>query len=264
MHRREIAFACVCAWFVSVGPNSLQAGDSSRSTERLQQTQAVNLEAIIEAQLPSGAAPGFRVADPYSPEASKAIELWHSNPANHAVVCALRFTNSEQFRYELREFESSTAASEAGYVVTHHGRCGSCSSLADLAVYLRKPDLTTPARQCARRFGLERKKTCFEESVGFTPWCAESWAYNADNTRRECLTTCIADYGFFNLLFNRSPGQNVDDSGRLRPCLQCDEDESGDGFKFSAGRTRRNSGIESAIPRPESEVYPVDHSAYFQ
>jgi hypothetical protein len=44
---------------------------------------------------------------------------------------------------------------------------------------------------------------------------------------------------------------------------QCDENKSGAGFKFSAGRTRRNSGIESAIERSESEIYPVDHSAYF-
>jgi hypothetical protein len=46
--------------------------------------------------------------------------------------------------------------------------------------------------------------------------------------------------------------------------LQCDEDQSGAGFKFSAGRTRRNSGIESAIKRAETEIYPVDHEAYFQ
>ena len=61
----------------------------------------------------------------------------------------------------------------------------------------------------------------------------------------------------------RRPGGNVNASGQLRPCLQCDEDNSGPGFKYSAGRTRRNSGIESAIPRADSELYPVDHSAYF-
>jgi outer membrane lipoprotein-sorting protein len=31
----------------------------------------------------------------------------------------------------------------------------------------------------------------------------------------------------------------------------------------NAGRTRRNSGIRTAIQRPELEIYSVDHSAYF-
>ena len=38
--------------------------------------------------------------------------------------------------------------------------------------------------------------------------------------------------------------------GSLNDCLQCDEDVSGPNFKFFSGRTRRNSGIPSAIMRP--------------
>ena len=253
------------AWAVLACQQTLLAADSSGLIDRLQRTQAVNLESIVDSQFPdSGAANDFRVADPYSTEAAATVNRWWSADGGESEVCAIRFVDSDQVRYELGSFESPGAATEAGFVVTHQGRCGSCSGLADLAVYLQTPDLTTPARQCARRFGLEGKKRCFEERIGCTPWCAESWAYNADHTKQECLGTCVADYGLFNLLFNRYPGPNTNDAGQLRPCLQCDEDQSGPGFKYSAGRTRRNSGIESAIPRPDSEIYRVDHSAYFQ
>lgn len=265
MRRLGILILILGTWTASACLQNVLAADSSGLIERLQRTQAVNLESIIDGQFPQSiTANGFRVADPYSTEAAEIVNQWSSAEGRESEVCAIRFVDSERVRYELRAFESSGAATEAGFLVTHQGRCGSCSGLADLAVYLDRSDLTTPARECARRFGLERKKRCFEKTVGFTPWCAESWAYNANHTRKECLGTCITDYGFFNLLFNRYPGPNTDDTGQLRPCLQCDEDESGAGFKFSAGRTRRNSGIESAIPRPRFEMYPVDHSAYFQ
>jgi hypothetical protein len=205
------------------------------------------MEAVIGEQFDQSKSPhGFRVADPYQPKTRKAVQLWRSNPIRDTQVCGIRFVDNDKIDYELSDFDSAAAASEAGYLITHQGRCGSCSTLKDLSIYLAFPDLTTPARQCARKAGR-----------------AESWAYNARNTRQQCLGACIADYGFLNLVFGRYPGANVDESGQLRPCLQCDEDHSGDGFKFSAGRTRRNSGIKSAIKRQGSEIYPVDHSAYF-
>ena len=233
--------------------------------ERLEQTNAVNIDAIIEAQFRNAeAGGGFSVVDPYGKQAAETLRNWQPDTSGGNRVCALRFTGADQTGYELRDFESPGFAAAAGFIVTHQGRCGSCSTLQDLAVYLADPDLTTPARQCARRFGLARKKQCFEEKIGFTAYCAESWAYNARNTKNACMGTCIADYGLFNLLFRRYGDSNLTEAGQLRPCLQCDEQQSGPGFKYSAGRTRRNSGIESAIPRPESEFYPVDHSAYFE
>eukprot|EP00924_Labyrinthula_sp_SR-Ha-C_P000801 augustus_masked-scaffold_7-processed-gene-4.65-mRNA-1 protein AED:0.17 eAED:0.17 QI:0/-1/0/1/-1/1/1/0/341 len=45
---------------------------------------------------------------------------------------------------------------------------------------------------------------------------------------------------------------------RLNPCLQCDECRSGPIFQRVSGRTRRNSGIQSAIDRPG--VIPIDHN----
>ena len=41
------------------------------------------------------------------------------------------------------------------------------------------------------------------------------------------------------------------------PCLQCDECRSGPIFQKVAGRTRRGSGIQSAIERPG--VLPLVH-----
>jgi hypothetical protein len=223
------------------------------------------MDDIISDQFPNLAPEsGFQLINPYSAEARATVRDWQNGAGGEASVCAVQFTGTGQRDYELGNFDSTTTAIEAGFSVTHQGRCGSCSTLRDLAVYMSKPDLTTPARQCARRFGLDRKKRCYEEEIGFTSHCAESWAYNAQNTRRECSSTCIGDYGLLNLIFRRYPGENTDVSGQLRPCLSCDENLSGPGFKYSAGRTRRNSGILSAITRPESEVFKVDHSAYFQ
>jgi hypothetical protein len=263
MQAREVS--CLLILCVLIPAAHAQPVSADGLVGRLQQTRAVNIEAIVRGQFTEvAAAQGFRVTDPYRGRAAAIVERWYQAPANESEVCALRFTGAERIAYELNGFTSPAAASAAGFTVTHQDRCGTCSTLRDLAVYLSTPDLTTPARHCARRIGLRRKKRCFEEEIGLTPWCAESWAYNANNTRDECLGTCIADYGFFNVLLGRYPGSNADTSGQLRPCLHCDEEKSGPGFKYSAGRTRRNSGIESAITRPGSELFKVDHGAYFR
>jgi hypothetical protein len=242
----------------------LQAAEPEPLNGRLQQTRAVNIDAIIDSQFVNvRVTRGFRVADPYSPESKKTLQVWNREPLRDEAVCALRFVDDSKVEYELRDFDTSLAATESNFMVTHQGRCGSCSTLQDLAIYLVSPDLTSPARKCARISGLKRKKQCFQEKIGFTDYCAESWAYNARHTRQECLGVCIADYGFFNLVFGRYRGPNVDETGQLRPCLQCDETESGAGFKYSAGRTRRNSGIESAIQRLDADIFHVDHSVYF-
>ena len=257
----QLLIGMLCTW-MCVQP--LFADTFASLLERLQQTRALNIDAVIETQFSDADfVDGFSVADPYGRGAAETVSHWQADSGHETEVCAIRFNSEEQLEYELRGFESPAMAATHGYIVTHQGRCGSCSTLEDLAIYLATPDLTTPARQCARRLGMSGKKQCFEEVIGFTPYCAESWAYNARRTRQQCLGVWVGVYGFFNLLFKRYPGDNVNESGQLRPCLQCDEDKSGPGFKYSAGRTRRNSGIESAIPRSDSELFPVDHSAYF-
>lgn len=264
MIRSAFTRRLLCIWLAVFCPQALHAESQNALVDRLLQTQAVNIGAIIEAQFDDAdAARGFRVADPYTQTANKAVQHWYLSATSKDEVCAIRFLDANHSRYELKDFGSAALAIETGYKITHQGRCGSCSGLRDLATYLAVPDLTSPARQCARRIGLKRKKQCFQQTIGFTPYCAESWAYNALHTRQQCLGTCIADYGLVKLIFGHYSGPNSNEAGQLRPCLQCDEDNSGAGFKFSAGRTRRNSGLKSAIERHESEIYPVDHTVYF-
>jgi hypothetical protein len=178
-------------------------------------------------------------------------------------VCAVKFTSPTQYR--LKTFADSAAAENSGYVITHYKPCGACSSLKDLAIFISKPDLTSSARNCARILPLNRAKKCFEEEIGFTPHCAEIWAYNAAHTKDRCKRTCIREYGLFNILRGDFDGvSNNNAEGELNPCIQCDEIYSGAGFKYGSGRTRRNSGIISAITRPGGQISRVDHTRYFE
>jgi hypothetical protein len=221
------------------------------------------MEAILAGQF-AGAAPQEprTVQNPYLAEYRDT--LGDATPKRAGAVCALKFSGPNESDYTLVDFGAAELASQAGFTVTHHGRCGSCSTLRDLAIYLEQPDLTAPARRCARKWGLDRIQACFIEEIGFTPDCAASWAYNALNTRKQCRSACIETYGLINLLLHRYPQPNNRPDGSLNACLQCDEEMSGPGFQYSAGRTRRNSGIESAIRRPHDAIQPVDHSAYFR
>ena len=189
---------------------------------------------------------------------------WYSSLHTNTEVCGVRFVDSRRRAYELRTFSSLHEATANGYLITHRYHCGTCSSLKNLAVYLAKPDLTTPARSCARRLTLKGIKDCLVETIGFEAQCAETWAYNVAHTKRQCMTACIKHYGLWRVLRNDMAGSHVDNAGRLNPCLACDEYVSGPGFQYAAGRTRRASGLISAIERASAEIYPVDHSLYFK
>ncbi len=215
----------------------------------------------------------FETFDPYYPAAKELVWEgsarrdvleWYADYDEDESVCALKFVDADERDYVLATFDSAEAARKAGYVVTHHHHCGACSTLKDLKVYLDTPDLTTPARACAMKLIGARSRKCFIDKVGFTPWCAEAWAANARHTRKKCKRICMKEYGFFNTLRgNFSKSTNNTEDGALSPCLQCDETSSGAGFKYAAGRTRRNSGIQSAIERTAGETQAVDHTKYF-
>ena len=149
---------------------------------------------------------------------------------------------------------------EPGFILTHDQACGACSSLQDLAVY-GELDLTVMAKTCSKRWSLADKKACMQQ-IGLTDACAESWAYNAQQTAQSCALVCVNTYGLLPLLKGEENVQPVDENGELNACLLCDEMMSGPGFQFSAGRIRRNSGIISEIDRPDDQVYSVDHQ-YF-
>jgi len=165
------------------------------------------------------------------------------------TVCGVRF-EEDQVHYRLTTFASTAAARAAGFAVTHFGACGTCSTLQDLAVYLEKPDLTAPVRKCGIRLSASASLACLEH-LGFSTACAQTWWYDLQNTRHHCLGVCLWSW-----VEGEAPTRK---DGRLNACLQCDEDRSGPVFKATAGRTRRNSGIRSSIPRPDDEIAPVVH-----
>ena len=187
-------------------------------------------------------------ADPYRDDAEAS---WYVYPEE--AVCAIRYAE-DMIHYVIATFDSEEAAEERGFIVTHKGHCGTCSTLQDLATYLYHPDLTTPVRRCSALAWFKPWSINCLQVLGFTPECAETWYYNARNTAKMCFQPCIESW------INDDPFNNPD--GSLNDCLSCDEEHSGPVFKYVSGRTRRNSGIRSAIDRPEDEIYPITHDYY--
>ena len=186
--------------------------------------------------------------DPYAVFAAHPDRL---APAAPGAVCAIRYLDAGRTTYRIDDYPSTTAAIAAGAHVTHGGRCGTCSDLRDLAVYLGRRDLTAPVRRCAMLGAVKPLAMRCLGNLGFTPPCAETWYYNARNTGRRCLTVCLRAWA-------TGEASNRAD-GSLNSCLACDEAVSGPVFKQAAGRTRRNSGIASSIGRGAGEVFAVTH-----
>lgn len=185
---------------------------------------------------------------------------WHNRltQPEQAQVCGIEFLNEEKTQYRLQTFANQqTLEATEGYFVTHYQACGTCSSLQDLAVY-GTLDLTVMAKTCSKRSSFVAKKTCMQE-IGFSEACAESWAYNAAKTAQSCFVVCVQEYGLIPLLTGTESSPTTDENGQLNACLLCDEMMSGPGFQYSAGRTRRNSGITSEIDRPDDEFYYLEH-----
>jgi hypothetical protein len=169
------------------------------------------------------------------------------------TVCAVLPTGpagSTPRGYRLDTFASETAARAAGASPTHFGRCGVCSSLENLAVYVKENDLTAPVRTCGISSATFDANVSCLRALGFDLPCAQVWAYNTANTRARCLSPCLAAL---------SATYHLPD-GRLNDCILCDEVQSGAVFKAVAGRTRRNSGLPNALCRPCSEVRPLVHA----
>jgi hypothetical protein len=213
--------------------------DASAPATELPQSPQADLLTALRSKVPIE--PIEVRADPYL--TGQGTEL----PAG--AVCGIRF-QSDQIHYRLSTFANADAARAAGAAVTHFGVCGTCSTLQDLAVYLEKPDLTDPVRHCAIGSRESATLTCLE-ALGFSNACAQTWLYDVENTRRQCFAVCVLSW----IEGEASTGSD----GHLNACLQCDEDRSGPVFKAIAGRTRRNSGIHSSIPRPDDEIAPVVH-----
>jgi hypothetical protein len=196
----------------------------------------------------------WRLATPLAPLASDP----YANPVPPddppGTVCAVLPVGDggSPALYDLVTYSSAAEATRAGAYVTHSGHCGVCSTLTDLAVYMRNNDLGRSVRACAFATGPpdggDPDLACLL-LLGFDFPCAQIWQYNTAHTRSVCLQPCVANF--------TAPYNQPD--GTLNPCLQCDEDRSGPVFKAVAGRTRRNSGVPDAICRPCSQVPPIVH-----
>ena len=189
---------------------------------------------------------------------------WHSSLGSNTEVCAVQFVDPERMDYRLRTFPDHKSALTEGYVVTHRYHCGTCSSLRDLAVYMAKPDLTKPARTCARKLTADGIKKCLMGKIGFAEPCAETWTYNVLHTRRQCMKICIDHYGFWNVLTNNMNDAHADKRGNLNPCLTCDEHASGPGFQYAAGTNAEEFRPALHYLPVGGGNLPVEHRLYFE
>ncbi|MFK7827368.1 MAG: hypothetical protein AB8G05_24705 [Oligoflexales bacterium] len=188
----------------------------------------------------------LQVKDPYK----KPNTYWNKQlEKSEKNYCGIKI-DTKSSDYKLRTFSKQSDLFESGFHITHKGSCGTCSTAKDLKVYLEKPNLTSPVRKCAALSFRWPVMQCLLR-LGFTRPCAETWYYNIAQTRRKCSTICIKSW-WKDENFN---GQD----GSLNSCLACDEKEAGPAFKVTAGRTRRRSGIVSAIKRKDQEFYRLKH-----
>jgi hypothetical protein len=153
----------------------------------------------------------------------------------------------------LKTVASREEAENNGEIVTHEGACGTCSSFHDLAVWMSNPDLAEVGIRCTIRsiVNFTDGVACYNDE-GFTDSCATTWIYNSLKTSASC-PTC----GSFAI--SMAPNNGDPPTCELAECLQCDEDESGPIFKTFSGRTRRGSGLLSAIVRPCSSITSLIH-----
>lgn len=206
----------------------------------------------VDLQLFKDAVPAKPIASIQKPYHRENHEKWKAlHPFLETLFCGIKFYDSGK-KYKLKTFTSMKILQKESYQLTHKGACGVCSSLQDLAVYLEKPDLTSPVRWCGSLSMVpSASKSCLKK-LGFSNACSQIWNDNILHTRKNCKWVCLKSW------MSKKPFNKPD--GSLNSCLQCDEDHSGPVFKAVAGRTRRNSGIISAIGRNPAEVYPISHN----
>lgn len=182
-------------------------------------------------------------------------------PSREGGACVVDFVPApdgsqcpQNWTYSIRTFAGTLEEAQSqGLYVTHAGPCGACSSLQDLHTYMaRTSQLADDATACGIQGlnGAENGISCYQ-SVGFTRACATVWHYTSMQTREFCIDLCAELY------FSGRPNNGPPPTCTLEPCIECDENNTGPGFLKYAGRTRRNSGLLSAIARTCSEFIPL-------
>lgn len=159
-------------------------------------------------------------------------------------VCAYKYNKTSPGKYSMITYSSEEKAKAEDAFITHHGKCGVCSTAQDLAVYMNDMDLTASGKWSAMLGNFYKKDAGIQsfKNIGFSEPCATMWYYNTVQTSKMCKWTCLKEYF--------KPLNLKDDQCRINDCLQCDEDKSGQKFQEFAARTRRNSGLFSEIQRP--------------
>ena len=104
-------------------------------------------------------------------------------PDSVCGVLPLAATDAGPRPYALVTYPSETAAYAAGASPTNFGHCGLCSTLANLAVYMRVNDLTAPVRACGLNTSTEADNIACLQAIGFDLPCAQIYYYNTANTR---------------------------------------------------------------------------------
>ena len=89
--------------------------------------------------------PNFK-NDPYNNQTNESMAIINETLNNKQLVCAMRYRDETKKFYTLKNFRNKREAILNGFIVTHQGRCGACSNLKDLAVYLSE-NLTVPIRR---------------------------------------------------------------------------------------------------------------------
>jgi len=189
--------------------------------------------------------------DPYEDENCKTVP---PQTGNDKSVCVATYSDDSCGSYKLTTMthEAFDLLPSSRSIVTHTGACGVCSTMQDLAVYASIFDMTSAGKKCGVKTMISESwgTSCFED-LGFTTPCAKIWMLDAKYDTKGCKWICIKQ------LFK---AYNLPPDCRLNECLQCDEDVAGPLFKKFAGRTRRRSGLESAIARPCASVAEIQHN----
>lgn len=174
------------------------------------------------------------------------------------------FLASEE-AYSSEEAEASAQGLPDGAMVTHRGRCGACSSLRNLAVYISNNNLSDPIRACAMAglFDRDLSRLACIASLGFDLPCAKAWEINTEHTEERCVAICGRPNN------RKAPGNKAfeckedgvvpEDIELVNDCLACDELFSLELFREKAGRSRRGSGLPTPICRRSDRVFRIVH-----
>jgi hypothetical protein len=178
---------------------------------------------------------------------------------SHVGFCGVLYNDSKREFYILKNFSTMAEIANSKAYLTHKGACGRCSTLQDLSVYMNYHNLTAPVRKCGIKGFLNKEWNikCLMK-LGLTLPCSQIWFFNSKNTRKKCLKPCLKDWKEpYNV-----PSESACPNCTLNDCLACDEEISGPIFKKVAARTRRDSGLTSAIWRPPSSIAKITHYYY--